>query len=211
MNVLRIFDIMTEHLKPEHLNDPSVTTFIQALTIELNFSDACKRAGVGETRGKGYFRQPDITRCIDAVRAEFKSSNQLKGDMYVKVLDDMIELDPIHIFDDLGMVKPLKDIPANIRRQIKKFKVKIEMIENQSTGQLEKTPTVYDVEFHDKTRAIELAGGDIDRFKKKHEHQHNHELGQNASQILLGSTVSRADERMKLLEARDVSKKESKP
>jgi hypothetical protein len=197
---------MTANLTPVHLNDPSVTTFIQALCIELNFHDACKRAGVGETKGKSYFRQPDITATIDIIRAELKTSTGLKGDMLAKSLEDMVDIDPIHIFDDYGRVKPLKDIPAHIRRTFKKFKVKYEYMDDENGQQVQK-PTVYDIEFHDKTKAIEMLGSDVDRFKKKHEHKHEHELGQNASAVLLGNTTSRADERMKQLAARDVSPK----
>lgn len=207
MTLLRIFDIMTANLEQQHLNDPQITLFIQALCLELNFHDACKRAGVGEARGKSYFRQPDITKTIDLIRAEFKSSNTLKGDMLAKTLEDMVDLDPIHIFNADYTVKALADIPAHIRRQFKKFKVKYTYIENEQTGQKEKVPEIFDIEFEGKIKAIELLGSDVDRFKKKHEHKHQHELGQNASQILLGSTVDRADERMKQLSARDVGPK----
>lgn len=214
MTVLRIFDIMAAHLTPPHLNDPNVTTFIQALVIELNFYDACKRAGIGEARGKGYFRHPDITTCIDAVREELKATNSsgIKGDMLAKSLEDMVELDPIHIFDDYGLVKPLGEIPAHIRRQFKKFKVKYDMVQDNN-GVLNKEPVLYDIEFYDKTKAIEMLGSDVDRFKKKHEHKHEHDLGANASKILLGDRVSKADERMKMLEAksRDVTPVFKKP
>lgn len=208
MDLLQVFNIMNETLTQEHLNDPSITLFIQALCLELNFKDACKRAGVGEARGKSYFRQPDITACIDKIRELYKSSNSLKGDMLVKQLEDMAEVDPLDIFDDYGLVKPLKDIPAHVRRAFKKFKVKYEYIDDMN-GVQQKVPTVYDIELHDKTRAIELIGTDLDRFKKKSEHKHTHELGQNAGKILLGQSVNKADERMKELEMRDVTKKEN--
>lgn len=97
--------------------------------MDLNGTAAARRAGYkgnDNTLGKEAFemlRMPQIKSAIEKAIAARTKRTELSADRVVERIDEISRIDILDAFDEKNCLKPLKDIPPEVRRCIASIEI----------------------------------------------------------------------------------------
>lgn len=150
---------------------PKQNQFIAEYLVDLNATQAAIRAGysgkTAEKIGSENLRKPEIRRAIDEALARRAARVEVRQDDVLRELLRIMSCDIAGAFDEKGRLRPLKDIPEDVRRVIAGVKVK-QLFEPGEEG-LYHSGDLLEVKFWDKTKALELAGKHLKLWVEKQE------------------------------------------
>jgi phage terminase small subunit len=139
--------------------------FAQEYAIDHNATQAAIRAGYSSrsahTEGSRLLKNAEVRAQLGL--AELSAAERANVSTF-RVLDELRRIATVDIgqaFDAEGNLKPLKDIPPDVRRAIAAIEVEEET---------EKRGTIRKVKFWDKPKALELIGRHLAMFVDKVEH-----------------------------------------
>ena len=184
--------IMHETLLPKHLTDPLVVKFIGNYVTCKDIKQAADLTGITGADGRNLFNRPDIYKCIAKITEKVVAKFGFDAEQVVERVKELAFVDIADLFDDKGrIIENIHEIPAEVRRAVKKFKYK-SYFEDDVNGVPQYRGRIYEVELWDKPRSLELLGREKDTFKKQT--VLTHDVSKNAAEFLLGS-IQRADAR----------------
>jgi phage terminase small subunit len=149
--------------------------FIKEYPKDLNATQAAKRAGyskhTAQEIGSENLSKPIIKEAIKKDVEKRLESAELDADWILKRIMDIADVDLAQAYDHIGQLKPVHEIPENVRKAITGIKVFDEMagVGNEKF----KIGEVREVKFADKLKALELLGKHIVLFTDKIEHTVN--------------------------------------
>lgn len=196
--------ILKKCLLPQHATDPNVLGFIQAYLMCRDAKQAAREVGLNSRDGEILKRRSDIHEAIRQLTEKAVLKYGYDATEVVERVKEIAMIDPIDLENlDGSFKKHMKDLSPELRRSIKKMRVK-NIFENDPNGMKVITGEIIEIEFHDKMKAVELLGREKDIFKETK--KVTHDLTDNMSSVLLQSR-DRAAEHIKQL--REVSDKPS--
>ena len=208
--------IMESTLKPAHFRDDKIIEFIDAFIQSKSIPQASADCGIHKSVGYKWRHKSDIANCISKLIAKSAVKHGFDASEILERTKEMVDVDPIHIQNRDGSFKSnLHDIPGEIRRAIKKLKVKNLWDTVEDLNGMKKKIVIgeiIDYEFYDKIKAVELVGREKEMFKTTTKVEHG--VTKDMAQILLDSS-RRAEKMMieedknNIIEAEVVSKKEN--
>lgn len=194
--------ILQETLLPVHALDPIIIRFIGNYLHCRDVKQASRLSGITNSDGRELLNRPDIYKAISRCTEEAVVKFGYDAAEVVEKVKEIAFVDVGELFDDEGvLIENIKSIPESVRRAIKKFKYK-SYFEPDINGVPQYRGRVYDVEFHEKVKSLELLSREKDTFKKTTVVEHD--VSKNAREWLLAS-VKRADE---AIQAIDVTPRE---
>lgn len=142
---------------------PQMERFAREYVVDLDAGAAALRAGYSAT-GKGsaatkachLLRRPDVAALVASLKAVQAERLDIKADDVLRELLRLARVDIGEAFDADGKLKPIKDIPVDVRRAISGVEVD-ELFEGHGEER-EQVGFTRKVKFWDKTRALELLG-----------------------------------------------------
>lgn len=138
--------------------------FVVEYLVDQNATAAAKRAGYASTQrsaevqGSLLLRNPEVRRCIDEALARRAARVEVKADDILRELLRLAMVDIGEAFDEEGRLKPIKDIPPDVRRAISGVDVTEIMEDGRPVGLLKK------VRLWDKKGSLELLGKHLRLF-----------------------------------------------
>jgi phage terminase small subunit len=149
--------------------------FAKEYQKDFNGTRAAKAAGYSPTSAHDIasenLRKPEIAEVIKKDVEKRLESAELDADWILKRIMDIADVDLAQAYDHIGQLKPVHEIPENVRKAITGIKVFDEMA---GTGNEKfKIGEVREVKFADKLKALELLGKHIVLFTDKIEHTVN--------------------------------------
>jgi phage terminase small subunit len=140
--------------------------FAQEYIKDLNGAQAAVRAGYSEKtarqQGSRLLTNADVAQRISELQAERAKRTQIDADRILLELYRIATVDVGLAFDDAGQMKPLKDIPEDVRRSISGLEVH-EIFDGQG-DQKHAIGLAKKIKFWDKPRALELLGKHLSLF-----------------------------------------------
>ncbi len=148
---------------------PKQNRFVAEYLKDLNATQAAIRAGYvarsAEQAGYQVLRNPEVRRLIDEAVARRAERVEVKSDDVLRELLRIATTDIGLAFDEHGALRPLKDIPIDVRRAISSVEVEqLPAVDGMTMG------TVAKLKFWDKTKSLELLGKHLKLFVDRHEH-----------------------------------------
>lgn len=145
---------------------PKQSRFVSEYLKDLNATQASIRAGysakTADTQGPRLLENVGIRRAIDAALARRAERVEVKSDDILRSLLELAMADIGEAFDELGALKPLKDIPPSVRRAIAGIDVvHLPPVDGVEQGVVKK------VKFWDKPKSLELLGKHLRLFVDK--------------------------------------------
>jgi len=194
--------ILNSCLKPKHLNDPSIISFINSFIRCKSIKQACGDAGVHYSLGYSIRHRKDVANCITKLIGLSATKYGYDASEIFERAKEIAEFDPIELQNPDGTFKNnLHDIPAEARRCIKKLEVQNLWSKETDINGVDKkiiVGEVIKVEFWDKMKGIELAGKEKEMFKNTTKVEHG--LTKDMANILLES-AKRADKQIETIAA----------
>jgi len=182
--------IMTDCLKKEHLNDPKVIEFIDNFIRCKSIPQASAECGVHSTLGYKWRHRKDIANCISKLIAKSAVKHGFDASELLERTREIVDVDPIHIQNRDGSFKSnLHDMPPDVRRSLKKLKVKNLWGESEDMNGIKKKIVIGELieyEFYDKIKAVELVGREKQMFKTTTKVEHS--VTKDMKEILLASS-----------------------
>jgi hypothetical protein len=193
--------LFTQFLRPDHLKDERILKFILSYCTNRNASQAARESGLGGT-GTYWRQRPDIHACIEAMTQRMLIKHGYDSHEVIERVKEIATIDPIEFQNPDGSYKThLSDIRPEARRAIKKFKCK-NIFGVDDNGMPKVAGILIEIELWDKMKANEMLGSEKNIFKKTTVVQHD--VTTNMKDVLLESG-NRAEERLRLMAARDVT------
>lgn len=191
-------------LKDKHRKDPSVIAFIDAFVRCKSIDQASAECGIHRRLGYKYRHRQDIANAIQKLTDKSAIKYGMDTSEIFERAKEIVEFDPLELQNPDGTYKSnLHDIPAPVRRCLKKLKVK-NLYKNSEDINGIKTKIIVgemiEYEFYDKMKGIELVGREKEMFKNTTKVEHT--VSKNMASILLES-AKRADN-YKLVDKTDV-------
>ncbi len=140
--------------------------FVEEYLVDGNATRAARDAGysakTAETQGYENLRKPQIAGAIQAAEAARTERLKLTADLVLIRLAELASVDLGEAFDDAGNLKPIKDIPVEVRRAMAGVEV-VEIVgrDGEVIGHTKK------IKFWDKPKALELIGKSHKLFTDK--------------------------------------------
>ena len=148
---------------------PQQERFCQEYIIDLNASQAAIRAGYSEKSARSQaseiLTRPNITERLQELLDQRSKRTAITADRVLHELLRIATVDVSEAFDEMGQLKPLKDIPEDVRRAIAGLEVS-EIFDGQG-DQKHAIGLTKKVKFLDKPRALELLGRHLKLFTDK--------------------------------------------
>jgi len=148
--------------------------------LDLNGTKAAIAAGYSEKSARSQASKllaiPEIQDRIDELNQERQARVQITTDMVLGELLKIARTDIGQAFDENGSLKPLNQIPEDVRRAIQAIEVD-ELFEGQGIERSQVGLTKK-IKFWDKVKSLELLGKHLKLFTERHEVQHNLTLEQ---------------------------------
>jgi phage terminase small subunit len=193
--------IIGDTLIPQHRDDPNVLRFISNYLSCRDATQAARDAGIADPArsGKVLRLRPDIHNCIEKLTVKSVMRFGFDASEVIEKFKEVAFFDPIELLNADGSYKKLQHMTPEARRAIKKFKAK-NLFAKDPNGMDVLVGELIEVELHDKTRAGELLGREVDLFKEKKIHEFD--VGKDMKNILL-EAKNRGAERYE--EGRDVT------
>ncbi len=160
--------ILDSVLKPKHRRDASVLAFIESFVRCQNLDQASAECNLHKSVGYRYRHTKDIALCIQKLIDRGVMKYGFDGAEIVARTKEMVDFDPIDVYNPDGTFKKLHEMSAEARRCIKKLKVKNLWGEQEDMNGIKKNIIIGEVieyEFYDKQKAIELVGKEKELFK----------------------------------------------
>lgn len=177
--------IMKTQLQIKHRDDPQVLKYILSYTQCRDNLQASTEAGISAQRGLGLRRRKDIHECIARITETALMKYGFDAEELVAKVRDVAFVDPVAIENADGSYKNrLSDISPEVRRAIKKFKVK-NLFEKDANGISMKVGEIIEVEFYDKLKSVEMLGREKNLFKETSRVEHD--VTSNMKDLLLES------------------------
>lgn len=193
--------LLKQYLRPDQLADKRIVKFILSYVTCRSAGDAAEAAGWARARGSYWRSRPEIHAVIEAITTIAVMKHGYDASEMIERAKEIAVCDPIEMQNLDGSYKAhLSDVKPEVRRAIKKLKVK-NIYGVDANGMPIIMGQIIDYEFWDKMKGIELLGSEKNIFKKTTVVQHD--VTANMAGVLLESG-KRADER-KLIMAREVS------
>lgn len=155
---------------------PTITArrklFAEEYLKDLNATQAAIRAGYSAKNagkiGPETLNNPAVKEIVEAAMAERIKRTQISADNVLEELWSIARADITQAYDEAGWLKPLKDIPQDVRRALSGLEVQEiftgEGDDRHISGLMRK------LRFNDKIKALELVGKHLGLFKERHEH-----------------------------------------
>lgn len=186
--------ILMTTLKPKHQSDPTVVEFIREFLICRDVRQASESVGIMARKGERLRREPDVYEAIRRITSKALEKYGYSAEDVVEKVREVTQVDMAAFQkEDGSWVESISDVPSEMRRAVKKFKVKNEY-DTDANGMKYVTGRIIEVEFWDKLKAAELLGREKDIFKETRKIELD--ATENMKDILLGG-VDRANERLK--------------
>jgi len=141
-------------------------TFIKWYCIKPNVAYAyrkthpeCKqRMELAWKRGTNLYNRPHVRKEIDAAQSAVAITKDLRTDETLMEVKAIAFSDPIDLFDEKGQPLPLHEIPFEVRKVIKGFKLRSTKTETISSGKKTKKVTYEILEYipYDKIDALQI-------------------------------------------------------
>lgn len=161
---------MAEHRFQMPALPPNQQRFVQEYLVDLNATQAAIRAGysprTAKAQGSRLLTNVAVKQAIDAALAARAERVEIKADDVLRELLRIATTDISEAFTEEGRLKPLKDIPKEIRRAIASVEID-EWANPLGDGPLGRTSKL---KFWDKPKALELLGKHLKLFTEKVEH-----------------------------------------
>lgn len=155
---------MAKNLKPKVSSKQKI--FIKEYLIDKNATRAAKAAGYSEktarSQGQRLLTKVDIKALLDRGIDQQCMKLELKADHILRELLRIATADVGLAFDDMGQMKPLSEIPEDVRRAISSLEVH-EIFDGQGEGKMA-IGLARKVKFWDKPRALEMLGRHLKLF-----------------------------------------------
>jgi phage terminase small subunit len=159
--------------------NPKQNRFVAEYLKDLNGTQAAIRAGYApsgaDVQATRLLANVSVRRAIDEALARRASRVEVKSDDILRELMRLAMVDVGEAFDDEGRLKPLKDMPVDVRRAIAGIEVHespLKMRREMDDGHIIEEPMgrAVKVRFWDKTKGLELLGKHLKLFTDKVEH-----------------------------------------
>lgn len=183
--------ILDSTLYPHHRDDPTIIKFIRSYLQCRDIRQASREAGIAYVSGKSLRNRTDIKDAIVKLTDLSVVKHGLDTEEIVGKVKEVLDVDPLELTNEDGSYRLMREIPAEIRRAIKKFKAK-NIFEPDPNGIMRVVGQLIEVEFYDRLKSAELLGREVGKFKEKKEVEHT--LGASMKEVLLGARA-RAEER----------------
>lgn len=171
-------------LEPEHAIDPTIIKFINHYIETLSASDSGKYSGISTASANRILKKPDVQAALKLINETMGRKSNFDGAELLERTNEIATYDPIDVFNHDGTVKAIKDIPAPIRRAVKKLVVR-EVWDTDPNGVPVMTGYIKTIEFYDKVKGLEMLGKYDGVFRERVDH--THEIGDNLAHFLLAS------------------------
>lgn len=148
---------------------PKQLAFIREYTIDLNATQAAIRAGYSEKTarqaGAENLSKPDIQAELTKLMEARAQRVEIDADTVLRELLRLARVDLCEAFNDDGSLKPVRDMPEDVRRAISGVDV---FEEFQGRGEdREMIGYTKKLRFWDKTKALEMLGRHLKLFSDK--------------------------------------------
>lgn len=167
---------------------PKQLRFASEYVVDLNATQAAIRAGysakTARQQAADLLAKPDIAEEIERLRGAQEKRTEITADTVLRELLTIARADIAQAFNEDGSLKPIRDIPEDVRRAISGVEVYQEYAgrgeSREAIGETKK------VRFWDKNKALELLGKHLRLFIERQEHS-----GLNGGPIVsTGTTLS---------------------
>jgi phage terminase small subunit len=147
--------------------------FVREYLVDLNATQAALRAGYSSSsaasQGARLLKNAKVRDAIDAAKRAQQERVEITADTVLRELLRIARVDVGEAFDnDTGALKPLKDMPEDVRRAISGVEVD-ELWGGGGRDRIEIGQT-RKVKFWDKVKSLELLGKHLKMFVDKMEH-----------------------------------------
>lgn len=147
--------------------------FVKEYLKDFNGSRAYKASISPELEGPSLWqaacsllKKPEIRKALqEEVKARFERLD-IEGDLLIRLLFNIADNDPADLFNDSKQLKSIKDMPIEIRKALRSFKVVEHWKKGEDGAELE---TIKDVTVCSREKAIEL----LMKYKGMLIEQHN--------------------------------------
>lgn len=150
---------------------PKQERFCEEYLIDLNKTQAAIRAGYSKDSahsiGEENLRKPEIIKRVDELKALRQESLLITPESVLKELYDLAMVDITEAYDDAGWLKPLSEIPKNVRRAIAGLEVN-ELFDGQGDDK-HIIGVAKKIKFYDKNKSLEMLGRHLKMFTDKKE------------------------------------------
>lgn len=181
--------IMTDCLHKKHLDDHKCIEFIEAFIRCKSIPQASADCGIHKSVGYKWRHRKDIANCISKLIAKSAVKHGFDASELLERTKEIVDVDPIHLQNSDGSFKSnLHDIPAEVRRSLKKLEVKNLWGESKDMNGMKKKIIIGEIikyEFYDKIKAVELVGREKQMFKTTTKVEHG--VTKDMASILLDS------------------------
>lgn len=139
---------------------PKQARFVEEYLKDLNATQAAIRTGYSvssaEVQGCTLLSNPKVAATVKAVVDARSQRTQITADIVLFELLRLAKVDIGQAFDEVGNLKPIQDIPEDVRRSIASIEV-VEEFEGKGADK-EQIGWTKKIRFWDKTKALELLG-----------------------------------------------------
>jgi hypothetical protein len=184
MTIADTTSILDLTLIPQHRTDPNVIRFIKNYLICRDVKQAAEMGGLTRYDGENLKRRPDIHDAIAKITDAAVLKHGYDASEVVERVKEISRVDPGDLENPDGTYKRMRDIPPELRRAIKRMKVK-NTYSMDPNGIKVANGEIIEIEFWDKMKAVELLGREKELFKETKKVEHD--LGKNMSSVLLDS------------------------
>lgn len=152
--------------------------FCQEYLVDLNGTQAAIRSGysakTAQEQSSRLLSNVMICSTIERLLQKRQKKVEVTADDILHELLILAKVDLSEAFDDLGHLRPIKEIPENVRRAISNVEV-FEEFEGSGKNKVYIGQTKK-IKFWDKTKALELLGKHLKLFIDQHEVTHKRSL-----------------------------------
>lgn len=157
--------------RPRKGEKPQLTSkqrkYCHEFLVDRHQTNAAIRAGYGERSAQDVARynmeQPHVREYLDKLLKEQDDRVIIKADEVLTEYRRIALSDPLAMFDESGCLKPLKEIPLELRRCISAIDVK-ELWEKDAGGERVQIGVVKSIKLWNKNQALDAVGKHLKMF-----------------------------------------------
>lgn len=150
---------------------PKQEHFCHEYLIDLNATQAAIRAGYSPKSagsiGEEILKKPEIQNFISQLQGKRVNAVRIDAEAILKELYDLAMVDITQAYDSAGWLKPLEEIPENVRKAISYLEVN-ELFDG-SGPEKHIIGVNRKIKFYDKPKSLELLGKHLKLFTERHE------------------------------------------
>lgn len=164
--------LLRKYLKPVHFNDNNILRLIRSYLLCRDFKQAAAEAGLEKRDARQLLNRPDIVEAIRRVDSVALMKHGFDGSEVVERVKEIMQVDLLEFEREDGTYKRLRELSPELRRAIKKIKVRNEFGKDPN-GMDVVTGEIIEIELWDKMKSVELLGREKDLFKETRKHEHD--------------------------------------